>query len=381
MGRVRRAALVLAILSIAGLLLAGCEEAGQQQAADVAQSPTPTQTRTPRAGFSPGLEATAEYAELGLHLTAIAADAEAAAARSAAATTQARVVIADREATRAWGAATAQAQATADEITRRVEGTRQAQEAQATAQAIEAEGTRQALASLATAQAMERDATATQVAANTTSTAVAAQYTRQAVAALATATAVAVVQEIEAGILERERLDLARDRAWQGLKTVVPWVLLALFLVAVGWVLYNYVLAWQRRQKIIKRDGRGDAPLYLADGQNGGVRIIDVDRSTGPVTVVDGDMIAVPEVAPPGVQERTVARDQEVDRQTRGLPGQQAKHTKGAKKRGALPAPGRTRKPPEIEIEVLENPPAEVIGWIEEVLPKMLEDGEEGNDS
>lgn len=380
MGRVGRF-LILALF-IAGLLLAGCTEIATQQAGPApTATATPTNTATPRGEFSPELELTVQYAEMGVHLTALAADGAAAGARAARETAEAEEDKANVEVTRAWDQATAQAKATNDEIARKVEATRQAQEAQATQQAIEAEGTRQALASEATAQAMSQNATATQIAANTTSTAVAAEYTRQAIAGYATATAVAVVQEIELGILERERLDLARDRAWQSLKTVVPWLLLALLLVAVGWVGYNYVVAWRRRQRIIKRDARGDAPLYLAPGQKGsdGVRIIDVDRSPGPVTVVEGDVIVVPEVASPGVQERTTARDQEVDRQTRSLPGQQAKRPKRGSKRGALPAPGRTGKPPEIEIEVLTDPPAEVLGWIDEVLPKMLEDGEDEN--
>jgi hypothetical protein len=373
MGTISKA--LILTLVVAGLLLAGCTTPAIQQTAPTL---TATPTKTPRPEFAPGLEGTvesseasaymtAEAAQLQLYLDGLEADRLAIGARSDAATAEAKVRAADAEATRAWELVTAEA-----------ERTRHALEVETTRVALDAISTREALASQATAQAMSQDATATAVSANTTATAVSAQYTAQAEGARATATAVAVIQEIEAATLERERLDLARDQAWQGIKTVVPWLLLALFVAALGWVGYNYVIVWRKRQSIMKRDQRGDAPLYLQDGENGGVRIIDVDRSAGPVTVVEGDVIEVPEVSKPAVQERTVARDQEVDRVTRCLPGQ-AKRPQ--RQQQALPQGNQRPAHQEIEIEVLDDPPTEVIGWIEEVLPKMIESGEETNDS
>lgn len=230
----------------------------------------------------------------------------------AAATAQA----AQRQLEQQWALATAQA----GQATAAAEATRQAIAATATQQAWEVTVTAQARydaatataqarndAATATAQARSDAATATAQARSDWLTATADSYRLTQVAYQATATRQAQERE--------EILAYGRDFG-------IPLVLLAL----VGGLVYliAYGIRWLSRRPIVyPRDFRGDAQPLAVPTADGKYIFLDLDRQPGHVTVVDqaSGQVDAPRFRSPDQEERTTARDQWVDAQTRPLLG------------------------------------------------------------
>ena len=247
--------------------------------------------------------------------------AEVQAARAVAeATVQAVIAAATAQAARQqleqqWALATAQA----SQMTAIAEATRQTLAATATQQAWEVTVTAQARADAATATAQARAdaatataqarsdaATATAQARADAATATADSYQMTRVAYQATATRQAEQRE--------EVLAYGRDFG-------IPLVLLAM--IAGSVYLLAYGIRWfSRRPVVYPRDFRGDAHPLAVPTTSGGFVFIDLDRQPGHITVVSPDgTIQVPQVRDPRQEERTTARDQWVDAQTRPLLG------------------------------------------------------------
>jgi chemotaxis protein histidine kinase CheA len=240
----------------------------------------------------------AQARQLEIHATATAQAAQA----HAQATTQAAAAQATATAQVAYVTATAQTaaiQATATEEARRTTATAQSQWATATTQAYAVQ---------TTATAESRRATAT----------VETHYWQQTIAAQqVTATAVARQQE-------QEEMELQRQRLTHPLRTFGPWVLLIASVAAIGYIAWRMVTVLEIRLRALKRDERGDAPVYAA-GSGRAITLFDPDRNFwAGATIVDGQTIQVYDTAPSADhQARVVAGDQAVDLVTRGsLKGQ-----------------------------------------------------------
>jgi hypothetical protein len=183
--------------------------------------------------------------------------------------------------------------------------------ATATAQARYLTATTNAQRSTATARADWLTATAAAHQENQTATAD-AYYWQQTVAAdRVTSTSVAVTATSEARAAERERLT-------QPLRTFGPWVVGALGIVGGGYIVWRFAVVAEIQGRQIRRDERGDAPIYAA-GDAAAITLHDPDRSFwGTTTIIDGE-VTVHETAPtPQHQARLVAGDQALDMLTRG---------------------------------------------------------------
>lgn len=303
-----RVTIGLAVLvGIILLLMTACESGGYAGY----HSYTPTLGRP--------LDSTAQAIALERFATQNAAEVQAAQA-VAEATVQAVIAAATAQAAQQqleqqWALATAQAaQATAV-----AEATRQAMAATATQQAWEVTVTAMVMAWAATSTAQVRNdvATATAWARNDAATstararserltATADSYWLTQVAYQATATRQAQQRE--------EVLAYGRDLG-------IPLVLLAL--VSALAYLIAYGIRWlSRRPVVYPRDFRGDAPPIAVPTADGAHIFIDLDRQPGHVTVVNADgSVQAPGLRDPGQEERTTARDQWVDGQTRPLLG------------------------------------------------------------
>jgi hypothetical protein len=225
-------------------------------------------------------------------------------------------------------AAQAHAQATARAAAAQATATAQVAHATATAQAAAAQGTATAQAAaaqetataesrVATATAQSQRATATTQAGQATAT-IQAYYWQQTVSAQqVTATAVARQQE-------QEDMELQRQRLTHPLRTFGPWVLLIASVAATGYIAWRMVTVLEIRLRALKRDARGDAPVYAA-GSGRAITLYDPDRNFwAGATIIDGQVIQVYDTAPSADhQARVVAGDQAVDLVTRGpLEGQ-----------------------------------------------------------
>jgi hypothetical protein len=225
-------------------------------------------------------------------------------------------------------AAQARAQATAQAAASQATATAQVAQATATAQtvAIQATATEEARRATATAQSRQATATADAYAVQTTATAasqratatVEAHYWQQTISAQqVTATAVARQQE-------QEEMELQRQRLTHPLRTFGPWVLLIASVAATGYIAWRLVTVLEIRLRALKRDERGDAPVYAA-GSGRAITLYDPDRNFwAGATIIDGQVIQVYDTAPSAAyQARVVAGDQAVDLVTRGpLEGQ-----------------------------------------------------------
>ena len=262
----------------------------------------------------------------GAYLEAARAEAERDQAANQA-TVQAAIAIAtlqaiEANAESASAQAAAQAQATAVAVN--AAATMQAMSIQATAADMSFRATQTAEAQSVMATANAYNATATAMARSLQATAQADSWTAtaEAVQARGTATAAAVEAIHQATLLEREALELERARRVQPVRTWGPWALLALAGVGLALLIWRAAVVLELRGRAVKRDQRGDAPVFLLPLPGGGVAMVDPDRGWGPATVVNGGTVTAPQLAPPEYQERTTARDQAVDLKTRGLPTQ-----------------------------------------------------------
>lgn len=240
-------------------------------------------------------------------------------------------------------------------------------QAAATAQAIDARATVQALDAQATAQAMALEMTRTAEAEHRTATAVAGQATATVGARNATATARAdrltataevrhsgltltadahhwqqtvsagqVTDTAEARRQAREEMELRRQRLTHPLRTYGPWVLMVVGVVGALYALWRLSIVLEIKGRALKRDARGDAPIY-AVGTGRALTLYDPDRNFwGGATIIDGRVIEVHETAPtPELQARLVAGDQAVDLMTRGSLGNGGQATKRQRTRAA----------------------------------------------
>jgi hypothetical protein len=269
--------------------------------------------------FAEPLDGTAQAIALERFATQSAAEVQASQA-IAEATVQAVIAAATAQAAQQqleqqWALGTVQA----GQATAAAESTRQALAATATHQAWvvgvtatarswEATATAQSRwdAATATAQARSDAATATHQARSDMLTATADSYQLTRVAYHATATRQAQERE--------EVLVYGRDFG-------IPLVLLVL--VAALAYLIAYGIRWlSRRPVVYPRDFRGDAQPVAVPTPDGKFVFIDLDRQPGHITVIRPDgTVEVPQVRDPGQEERTTARDQLLDRDTRPLLG------------------------------------------------------------
>jgi hypothetical protein len=119
-------------------------------------------------------------------------------------------------------------------------------------------------------------------------------------------------------------MELQRQRLTHPLRTFGPWVLLVASVVSIGYIAWRLVTVLEIRLRALKRDARGDAPVYAA-GSGRAITLFDPDRNFwAGATIIDGQVIQVYDTAPsPDYQARVVAGDQAVDLVTRGpLEGQ-----------------------------------------------------------
>ncbi|MBN1955000.1 MAG: hypothetical protein JW900_08120 [Anaerolineae bacterium] len=287
----------------------------------------------------------------------------------------ATVEAAESAAEGAWAIYSAQATATADAINS--QANIQALSIASTAAALEWQTTATAQANYATATAQAREATSTAVAWNVQATARADERTATAVAwqgmatataeayrAMTTATADAVAATRQAAVLEREALELERERITQPVRAWGPWVLLVVGVVGLALLIWRAAVVLELRGRAIQRDQRGDAPVFVLPLPGGGTTLYDPDRVWGPATVIDHDgQVTAPQLAPPEYQERTTARDQAVDLKTRGLPAQR----RPASSRRVTPAMLQPGLPQHQGPMIRVVPPARVRPWLEDV--------------
>jgi hypothetical protein len=378
--RTRWTFLALAALSMLGVLLAGCEYATYTpSAADltriVEEIPAgPTRDMIQATAVQRYVEAellrqqaaqaqaTADAAEIEhqrrvAQMTAEAQAVERARASAAEATRQALDAQQRQNeinATATAQAAQAQAQATAQAAAAQATATAQVAHATATAQAAAAQGTATAESRVATATAQSRRATATTQAGQATAT-IQAYYWQQTVSAQqVTATAVARQQE-------QEDMELQRQRLTHPLRTFGPWVLLVASVVSIGYIAWRMVTVLEIRLRALKRDARGDAPVYAA-GSGRAITLFDPDRNFwAGATIIDGQVIQVYDTAPsPDHQARVVAGDQAVDLVTRGpLEGQRPftrrQRTRVARRLSATPPRRQQGIPGLRRVHVLRN--------------------------
>jgi hypothetical protein len=342
--RTRWAPLALAALSVLGVLLTGCEEYATY---------TPSATDLTRIVEEIPAGPTRDM----IQATAVARYVEAERLRQQAAQARATADAAEIEHERRVAQMTAEAQAVERARASAAEATRQALDAQqrqneinatATAQAaaaqatataqvahatatahtaaIQATATEESRRATATAQSQQATATTQAYAAQTTATAdgrratatIEAYYWQQTISAeQVTTTALARQQE-------QEEMEVQRQRLTHPLRTFGPWVLLVASVAATGYIAWRLVTVLEIRLRALKRDERGDAPVYAA-GSGRAITLFDPDRNFwAGATIIDGQVIQVYDTAPSADhQARVVAGDQAVDLVTRGsLEGQ-----------------------------------------------------------
>ena len=224
--------------------------------------------------------------------------------------------------------------ATAQTGAYRATATAQMEHATATAQASmeNATATAQANDSYATATAQAQRATATVESQRTTATSEARHMTAAAVAyndgqtatadALnwtATARAVGLTATADAFTATAQARASDRERLTHPLRTYGPWMLMVVVVMAVGYVTWRFITVIEIRLRALKRDARGDAPIY-ASGDGRAITLYDPDRNFwAGATIIDGQVIEVYETAPSAShQARLVAGDQAIDLVTRG---------------------------------------------------------------
>ena len=211
--------------------------------------------------------------------------------------------------------ATAQAQATVNAFSMQLT---------AQAAAIEATATEWAFQATATADALNRQATATADALNRQATA-----TAQAKADMLTATHVAWAGQRTATAEAREATRTAYQatatRAAEQREIVlgygrdygIPIVLLLISAACCVLIVYG-LRQYSRRPIVYPRSILGDAEPMAVPVKGGGYTFVDIDRGPGPVLIARPDgTVQAPLLRSPQQEERTTARDQWLDGQTR----------------------------------------------------------------
>jgi hypothetical protein len=276
------------ILSVAALLLAGCESGATTTGA----------TATMRLPYSSEVQFQAD--ELARQAQALAVQETAVAA----ATREAQDIA---------------MRATTDALAAQAQATRQVMDAAATQQAMDLEATRQAAALNATATAASLEATRITRDAEATATWEAATATMQAAVSAVEATAQAgqaiAAQATAQAVIRQEE----RERITQPFRTFGPWMLLLVGVLALVWIGYQLLPIVQARLGQIRRDERGDLPLVTLF-QNGALMLFDPTRGWGPATrILDGD-VTQPLLTAPEYQDGTTKRAPFVDWRKGGRP-------------------------------------------------------------
>jgi hypothetical protein len=351
----RRVALILTLAGVA-LSLMACNDTGSTYGGYAARPALVTPTPTPRTLGLYGTQAAANLHADHAAQTAVAAQLTAEAV-NAEVTAQARRTVEARE---QW----------AFEMTQTaVVGTSLASEAQATATA-QARATAQTEARQATGTAQAREATATAISGQATATAQAQNATATAQAGDATATAQARLDALEGTSVAAtaqyvERLN-RREQSTQALRAYGPWGLLALALIASGFIGWQLLPVLVARWRVIRRKaGEAEPLVMLEQGPDGSQRIALPLRSfwqwfeTG----------QAPEPPPPQLQDRVAAR-QQLAAVVQAARGPRRKK----RRRPALPAPRphSGQLPPASTIRVVE--PQTVQPWIEDVEGQLVEE-------
>lgn len=296
------------VVAASGLGAASCLSVSEQGSCGGLTTPTAP-------AFGAPLQGTADAIALGVYATRSAVEVSAAEAQAQAtvqavihqATAQAAQVELEQQrllATRQAAQLTAQAQATADAFS-----------LQMTTEAlhVEATATERAYQATATADVLDRRATATAVGAAAQATATRAAWEGRTTATAESVHATQVAHQATATRAAESReevLAVGRDFG-------VPLILLVL-LVGLIWLVVFAVRQIARRPVVIQRGPLGDAPLLAHPIAGGGWNVIDPDRQPGHVTrlLADGSVQA-PQLRSAGQEERTTARDQQLDAATR----------------------------------------------------------------
>lgn len=152
-------------------------------------------------------------------------------------------------------------------------------------------------------------------------------------AGLTQVAATAYVQSVERA---KERADLTNQAI-----AVLPFAVYSMVVIFCIAVSIAFLPVLRRRISVIFRDKRGDSPLVFDDRGN----IADPDRNPFPFMRL-GKNAEVPESIPADLADRTTARDQLIDYQTRGIqsPALPGTRPNGAKPPAALnPATAQAR--------------------------------------
>jgi hypothetical protein len=307
-----RRLVIVAALTLAPVLLVGCEEYATYtpSAADltrIAEELPPGPTKDMIQG------------------TAIARYVAAATAQSAIDSARATEQAARDELDRQVLAMTAEAEATITTQRNAQRATTQALDARATSQALDATATAYVRSGNATATRESRDATATAMAAIAQATATAGARSAQATVEARNATATresgnatatmqaavdAVAQTAQAAqavMLEATadavRRQSEREEAVQGARTAAPWVGLVLVVAALVTLAWYFAPVIKARASVVRRKHDESEPLVVTME-----RIVMPSRMFSPLLEVRTG--TAPQIAPPDLQDRTTARTQ-----------------------------------------------------------------------
>jgi len=228
---------------------------------------------------------------------------------------------------------TAEAQMTQEAHRREIEqqhvwATQQAanatQAAQATAMSVAATATERAYQATATQQAINQQTTATAQSVYAAQTAT-AQYkadvataTRQAQEARATATAqVHTATAMAAHATMTRKAERREEVLGYGRDYGIPIILLLLGGGMIAFLVYA-ARQYQKRPIIYPRSVLGDAEPMAVPQQGGGYTFVDLDRQPGPaLRVLPNGIVEAPLLRSAQQEERTTARDQWLDGQSR----------------------------------------------------------------
>jgi len=332
------------VLTVAALLVAGCEAQGKFNDPNYIPSENELTRIAEEWPDDDPLKPTAQAVALERFATAQAFEGQ---AQAAEATRQA----ADYEAQQRYVLLTAEAQMTAEAHQRDLQqqhtwATQQSanatQVAQATAQAVAIEATQQAIAIRATMQQRAWEATSTAEALNRAATATAEALSREATAtaqyradvATWTAEAVAFEQTSTKVAWEGKTTATAESvhatsaayaatatRATEKREEVlgygrdygIPFLLLVICGGLAALVIYA-IRQQAQRPVVYPRNLLGDAEPMGVKDKNGGWTFIDLDRQPGPaIQVLPSGQVAAPLLRSVGQEERTTARDQMLD--------------------------------------------------------------------